>query len=128
MQAECDEVDLDMFRKIGDVEADADLLQILATLKGPELRDFMPKLGRWEPVPKPGTEPVVLAPAVQAYIERPFSVDSAAAARILAAQQAYDRQHRPGGRVVLGAYSLPVLYLEPEISLTLATTGRMMMR
>tara|TARA_B100001105_G_scaffold254067_1_gene248993 strand:- start:841 stop:2064 length:1224 start_codon:yes stop_codon:yes gene_type:complete len=127
MEAERDEVDLEMFRKIGDAEADADLERILASLTEPELREFMPKLGRWEPTPKPGTERVVLAPAVQAYIDRPFSLEPAAAACILAAQQAYDGEHRPGGRVVLGAYSLPLLYLEPEISLTLATTGRMMM-
>lgn len=123
MQAAQDEVDLAFFRMIGDPEADADLEHIWQQLDDSQRERLIVTLGRWTPA----TNDKDLPPAVAAYIRRPFEVDPAVARRILAAQEAYSRKHSAGGSVVLGACSLPLLYLEPEISLTLATTGRMLM-
>lgn len=114
------EVGLEFFRKIGDPEADADLEQIWQALNDKQRRDLIATLGRWEP----GSDP--LPTLIAKYIDRPFDVPDTIAKRILAAQQAYALKHSAGGSVVLGACSLPLLYLEPEISLTLATTGRLM--
>lgn len=116
--------DLEYFRTRGDADADQALIGILERLDEGERRNLMKTLGRWDPshrldeLPQP----------VRDYVALPFDLPAwITDARIEQAQSAYVAKHASGGRIVLAAFSLPILYIEPEISFTLATTGQLLM-
>jgi hypothetical protein len=120
--------DLTRFRVRGDPEADEALRNILQELDKipPKTQGDEPlskTLGKWDPsygtmhkLPKP----------VQDYLKLPYDdlpkwIDLD---RVERAQEMF-KPHAAGARIVLATYSLPILYLHPEISLTLSGTGRL---
>jgi hypothetical protein len=119
------EEDLPRFQAMGDAEADADFAAIWATLDTTQRNAFMPTLGRWDPREASGALP----PAVEQYVRRPLALPAWADRGALEAAQARysETRRRNGARVVLGTYSLPVLYIHPEMSHTLATTSQLLL-
>jgi len=117
--------DLEPFRLRGDAEAAAALEDVLSRLTPDEAAKLLQTLGRWDPSKSPNSLP----PPVRDYVLQPFErlpgwVDEA---RILDAQQAYSDRHALRARIVLAAFSLPVLYIHPEIALSLAGTGQLLL-
>jgi len=124
------EEDLERFRSIGDSEADTALAEILVILGGYEpplrLRDVIIKLGQWDPSQHQVSE---LPKPIADYVSLPFDdlppwIDPV---RVERAQAAYTERHLSGARIVLGFYSLPIVYVHPEISLTLTTTAQLLL-
>jgi ER-bound oxygenase mpaB/B'/Rubber oxygenase, catalytic domain len=117
--------DLKRLRTIGDEEADRAFIEIWKKLSQDEKNAFIKTLGKWTP-PAPLTN---LPEAVAQYIALPFDKlpDWIDQDRITRAQEAYATRHASGGRIVLAAYSLPILYIDPDISLTLAGTAQLLL-
>lgn len=115
-------VDLAKFRLVGDPTADADLECIWSQLRAAQQEQLPGALGRWDP----GHRSDLPAPVAQ-YVDTPFTVDGFDMRRIRTAQEAYVQRHSGGSSVVLAAYSLPILYIQPEIAATLAGTARLLL-
>lgn len=115
---------LDKFRLQGDDEAARDLAAIRSTLSEKQYGDLPMILGRWDP-----SQPDdVLPPAVRDYVRKPFDGMPGwiSSTSINAAQKNYTTDHLAGGRFVLGTYSLPILYIDPEIATTLQESEQLL--
>jgi len=112
---------LDYWKTIGDAEADAVVAGIQGKYGGGEVRKQLAKVGRW----KPGSAPGGLLPEVAGYLDKPYVFPNwVNFARLKQAQCKY-QVNAGAGQVVLGLYSLPVLYIDPDITLVLMGTGRL---
>ena len=115
-------VDLKKYRGVGDEDADT----FAASIWPNGVQDqsaLMRGIGRWDPRTSVDKAPPVLVP----YLTRPLDLpDWADLDRLRRAQRAYDSR-KLRARTVLATYSLPILYLHAETSLTLSLTGQLVM-
>jgi hypothetical protein len=124
-----DDEDLKRLRLVGDEEAEKALRGIWSKLCPEQQEKLVVILGRWDPSTQAAKD--YLPAPVAAYVDEPFtdlpSWITDGWERITAAQRAFTATHSSGARVVLAAYSLPILYIEPEISFTLTTTAQLVL-
>lgn len=113
--------DLDDLKTRGDAPADAVIEKIQARCGEMVVFHLMSDMMKWHP----GTDPERLDPDLIAFIEQAYERPAwFSEARVRLAQKNYQKNKNPT-RVVLGAYSLPALYLDPDIALTLIGTGQL---
>jgi len=109
-------------KKRGDPEADALITKIQERAGDPRVVfQLMGAVARWMPGDPFGKLDEELVAFLQQPCQRP---DWANSPLIKTAQANYKRDKNPT-RVVLGVYSLPALYLDPDIALALIGTGQL---
>jgi hypothetical protein len=107
----------------GDPEADEVVHRIEARLGVPFLCELPRVVGSWHLKPPQGQIP----DEAWEYLLRPYKMpDWVDPERLRRAQENY-RNRATLGEVVLGLYSLPVLYVDPDIALVLVHTGRLVL-
>lgn len=122
------------FSAIGDPEADAIISELEAATSAERIVLLQRQLGRWEPPDAqdgggqsgPAASEPPLEPLILDYLSRPYAVPTWADAGRIRAIQAHYQSLRQVVMVALGTYSLPAVYLSPNISLTLMGTGQLM--
>jgi hypothetical protein len=135
---------LDELRKQGDPEADAVVRAMAATFDGDtgalaaELGRLPARVFRWtsgQPRPHPEDAGRRLTPVemakdeerwllIEDYLRKPYALTRSQLDLLRAAQDTYaDKANL--ARAIFGIYGLPVLYVHPEIALTLAGSGRL---
>jgi hypothetical protein len=119
--------ELAQWRTVGDPEADEVVEKYAASnkiKKDPSLLVALPRLiGRWEPDgPTTGIDAPLVRYLKKDYVLPQWVIDNADA--VQRAQRRY-RRHAAVGQVVLATYSLPIVYLHPEIAVTLMGTGQL---
>ncbi len=111
------------WKDTGDTEADGVVQEIEAKLSQKALEGLPRAIGMWEPdLPTNGLDDLLVAYLQRPYTNLPAWVD---ADRIRQAQRRYQPDIQVG-QIVLGAASLPAVYLHPQITVTLMGTGRLM--
>jgi len=119
--------DLNQLRKVGDVEADEVVRLIRAICPDEELARMPQDIFKWQP----GCEAARnerdqrVWTEIAAYLGKPYDLQGWDLARIERAQHAFQK-HKHVVRAIMAVYSLPVLYIHPEIALTLMGTGRLL--
>ena len=109
-------------KKRGDPEADALIAKIQERSGDPRVVfQLMSAVARW----MPGDPFCDLDAELVAFLEQPCQRPAWAQQSLIKAAQAnYEKDKNPA-RVVLGVYSLPALYLDPDIALALIGTGQL---
>ena len=119
--------DLNQLRQVGDAEAD-EVVRLIRTICTDEELTQMPQdIFMWKPgceATRSGRDRRVWT-EIAAYLGKPYDLQGWDLARIERAQQSFQR-HKHVVRAILAVYSLPVLYIHPEIALTLMGTGRLL--
>ena len=119
--------DLNQLRKVGDDEADKVVRLIRAICTDEELARMPHDIFKWQPgceAARSGRDQRVWT-EIAAYLGKPYDLQGWDLARIERAQHAFQK-HKHVVRAILAVYSLPVLYIHPEIALTLMGTGRLL--
>lgn len=117
-------LDLEGLSRIGDPEAD-ELIQRVQHGRPAILFRLMTEVMRWEPASANVASSIS---EIDAFLLQPYRAprwfNKAVKARVLRAQHKY-QANRNVARIVLANYSLPALYIHPDIALALIGTGRL---
>jgi len=115
--------ELAKWRNVGEKEGD-DVVAAYEREYGRDKVLSLPKtLGRWHP----GSSTRTLEPLLRDYLNKDYVLPPWVADSADAVERAQHRSVRNAGisKVVLATYSLPVVYLHPEIAITLMGTGQL---
>lgn len=119
--------DLNTLRKVGDVGADEIVRRIRTFCTDDELGQLPREIFCWQPGRQVArnTREERMWMEIAAYLSTPYEVKGWDLERVERAQVAY-KERKNIARAILAVYSLPALYIHPEIALTLMGTGRLL--
>lgn len=113
---------LNGWKDVGDPEADAVVQDFVRRYAETELHELPRKIGRWEP----GDDTSGLQPELVAYLQLPYALPAWVKSDVVRRAQKRYQKELQVGMIVLGVYSLPIVCLNPEVTVTLMGTGRLM--
>ena len=110
------------WKNVGDPEADVVVEAFEGAYGNAALHELPRMIGRWEP----GDDTSGLQPELVAYLRLPYAMPAWVKPDVVRRAQKRYQKELQVGMIVLGVYSLPIVYLNPEVTVTLMGTGRLM--